>query len=532
MTAVSGGSSGADPTFTVLVPVYRTDPGHLGEMVRSVQAQSERSWELVLVDDGSDSPELTAALDHLAAGDPRIRLEPLATNLGIVGASSHGLAAARGQFVALLDHDDRLAPQALERMLAAIEAHPEADVLYSDEDQIHDGRLGDPFRKPDFSPERLRGQMYLGHLVVYRRSLLAEVGGFRAGFDGSQDYDLALRATERAREVVHVPEVLYHWRIHPGSVSHRADNAAVFAAARRALSEHLERTGRQGTVEQVHPIGVYRVRRELRELPLVSIVVPTRGTTASVRGVERVLVVEAVRSVVERTTYPNIEVVVIADRATPPEVVEELRALSRSRVRILEHTGPFNYSGQVNSGVHAARGDLLVTLNDDTEVVTPDWLTTMVGLLEPDVGMVGAKLLYENDLIQHLGLHVGRGHVVHTAAGEPADATGPSAGYLVDREVTGVTGACALFPRAVFDEVGGLSRALPVNFNDVDFSFKVTGTGRRVLVTPHAVLYHYESRSRPRRVAISEVDTLRNRWRQELMRDSYWTQAIPDQLRA
>jgi len=517
----------AELVFTVLVPLYRTDSGHLTEMVRSVQSQTEPSWELVLVDDGSKSPELTAALAEMAAGDARIRVETLTVNVGIAGASAHGLSVARGEFIALLDHDDQLAPNALERVHQAIMEHPAADVLYSDEDQVHEGVRGARFSKPEFSPERLRGQMYLGHLVVYRRTLLRDVGGFRSGFDGSQDYDLALRVTECAREVVHVPEVLYHWRIHPGSVSHRPDNAQVFARARAALEGHLQRTGREAVVEQVHPIGVYRIRRSLREHPLVSIVVPTRGSSSVVRGERRVLVVEALRSVFERTTYPDFEVVVVADRATPPEVLEELRGLSRSRVRMLEHRGPFNYSEQVNNGVHQARGDVLVTLNDDTEVVTPEWLTTMVGLMEPDVGMVGAKLLFEDDSIQHLGLYVGGGHVAHIAAGEPADSTGPSAGYLVDREVTGVTGACALFSRAVFEEVGGLSRSLPVNFNDVDFSLKIRATGRRVLVTPHAVLYHYESRSRLRRVELSEASTLRSRWWHELARDRYWRVEIP-----
>lgn len=520
-----------EPLFSVLVPLYRTDPAHLAAMVESVLAQTEPSWELVLVDDGSDSAELSTAIEEFAARDARVRVEALAVNGGIVAASAHGLATARGEFVALLDHDDVLEPAALQRVRQAIEEHPGADVVYTDEDHLRpDGSFGSPFHKPEFSPERLRGQMYLGHLVTYRRSLLIEVGGFREGFDGSQDYDLALRATERAREVVHVPEVLYHWRIHDQSVSHRADNAAVFAAARRALEEHLVRTGIAGSVEQVHPVGVYRVRRRLSSTPLVSIVIPTRGSSSVVRGAERVLVVEAVRSLLERSTYPDLEVVVVADTATPPEVRAALHDLCRRRVRLIEHAGLFDYSAQINAGVHHARGDLLVTLNDDTEVIAPDWLETMVGLLAPDVGMVGAKLLYEDGDVQHLGLQFGRGHIVHIGAGESAEATGPLAGYLVDREVSGVTGACALFARTVFEEVGGLSRTLPVNFNDVDFSIKVTQTGRRVVVTPHAVLHHFESRSRRRRVAAHEIEVLRNRWAGQLAADRYWrhdTAALP-----
>ncbi|MDK3256144.1 glycosyltransferase family 2 protein [Blastococcus capsensis] len=528
MTKACASGSGDPPLFTVLVPVYRTQPEHLRAMVESVLVQTEPSWELVLVDDGSGDAELTAALAEHAARDARVRTEVLATNSGIVAASARGLAVARGTFVALLDHDDLLVPDALEVVGRAAAAHPVADVFYSDEDQLHDdGHLHNVFRKPDFSPERLRGQMYLGHLVTYRRSLLTEVGGFRDGFDGSQDYDLALRATERAREVVHIPEVLYHWRIHERSVSQRSDNSAVFAAARRALTEHLARVGIEGTVEQVHPVGVYRIRRVLRKAPFVSIIVPTRGSRSVVQGRERCLVVEAVRSVVDRSTYPHYEIVVVADTVTPAEVRRQLVDLAPTRVRMVEYRGVFDYSAKINVGVHHARGDLLLSLNDDTEVLTPDWLETMVGLLAADVGLVGAKLLYEDGAMQHVGMRFGRGHVVHVGEGEPADAPGPVGDYLVDREVSGVTGACALFPRAVFDAVGGLSRMLPVNFNDVDFSIKIAQQGYRVLVTPHAVLHHFESRSRTREVTSGEVLSLRARWAAELSRDRFWRHDTP-----
>jgi GT2 family glycosyltransferase len=514
--------------FTVLVPLYRTRSDHFTAMVGSVLAQTEVSLELVLVDDGSGDARLTALLAEVAAADPRVRVVALEQNQGISGASAAGLAAATGQYVALLDHDDLLEPNALEVVRKALGRFPEADILYTDEDQLHeDGSFQATFCKPVFSPERLRGQNYFGHLSVFRRQLLEEIGGFRRGFDGSQDYDLVLRASEAARLVVHVPEVVYHWRIHSASVSHSAGNEPVFDAAHRALAEHLERVGIDGVVEQVHDAGVYRIRRRLRETPPVTIVIPTRGSSSVVRGAERVLVVEAVRTLLARTNYPDFDVLVIADGPTPVGVREAVVALAPDRVRVLDYPYPFNYSDKINYGAVRARGDLLLFLNDDTEVLDGDWLTTMVGLLAPDVGMVGAKLLYEDGLVQHLGLHVGLGDVLHIGEGAPGEDVGPFAAHLLDREVSGVTGACALVPRHVFEEVGGLSPQLPVNFNDVDFGFKMLDAGYRILVTPHAVLHHFESRTRQRRALPTEVELLRGRWAHRLAGDDFWRERAP-----
>jgi GT2 family glycosyltransferase len=517
-----------EPFFTVLVPLYRTAPDHFREMVRSVLAQNEPSFELLLVDDGSDDPALTGSLHAVSATDPRVRVLALPENRGIGAASAAGLAQARGVFVALVDHDDLLEPTALAVLRAAVERFPEADVVYTDEDQLHeDGSYRATFRKPAFSLERLRGQNYLGHLTAYRHDLLDDIGGFRLGYDGSQDYDLALRAVERARQVVHVPEVVYHWRIHRSSVSQRSGNDPVFDAARRALADHLQRTGVEGTVEQVHPTGVYRIRRTLRRVPSVTVVIPTRGSRSVVRGVGRTLVVDAVASVLEKTTYPDYDVLVVADSDTPRTVRDRLVSLAPDRVRVIEFAYPFSYSEKINLGAVRAQGELLLFLNDDTEVVTPDWLDTMVSVLAPDVGMVGAKLLYEDGAIQHLGLHVGGGHVRHTAEGEPAEAGGPFSDYWLEREVSGVTGACALVPRRVFDEVGGLSTVLPINFNDVDLGFKMLEAGYRIVLTPYAVLHHFESRSRRRSVTAVEVHSLMDRWGHRLLSDDFWRHESP-----
>ena len=513
------------PTFSILVPVYRTPPVYLAEMIGSVTAQSNGSFELILVDDGSEDPVLTENLARAAAADDRIVVVVLQQNSGIVAATEAGLAVARGEFVALLDHDDILVPVALERVAAALAAAgPSVDVLYTDEDQLHpDGEFRGAFRKPDYSPERLRGQMYLGHLTVYRRALLSRVGGFRVGYDGSQDYDLALRATEAAAGVLHLPEVLYHWRIHPASVSHRSDNAPVFDAAQRALSDHLQRTGIDGTVEQVHPVGIYRIHRRLAETPLVSIIIPTRGSRGYTRGADRVMVVDAVRSLVGLSTYPNYEIVLVADTVAPQSVLDDLAAIAGERLRVVPFSGPFSFTAKINIGALQARGDLLLMLNDDVEIISPDWIETMVGLaLVPDVGMVGAKLLYEDGTVQHLGHLYERGDVTHVAAGAPADWPGPVGDLLLEREVSGVTAACALVRRDVFDLVGGLSPAFPIAFNDVDLSLKITGAGYRILVTPFAVLHHFETKTRESWVASHEVIALRRRWDHRLLVDPFW----------
>ncbi len=517
--------------ISVVVPVYRPHRRFLLEMIESVLEQDFVNWEMILVDDCSQTSHVTEVL-RAASKDPRVTVIVRETNGGIVAASNDGLAAAKGDFVALVDHDDLLVAGALRAVAKVIGAVAEADVIYTDESHVSaDGVISNPFVKPDFSPERLRGQMYIGHLGVYRRSLLAQIGGFREGFDGSQDYDLALRACERARRVVHIPEVFYRWRIHPASVSQSAGNAPVFDAARKALTEHLGRIGRAGTVEQVHGVGVYRIRYELVGRPKISIIIPTRGSSAEIRGVLRCLVVDAVRSVVAKSSYTDIEFVIVADRSMPPEVAEELSTIAGDRLVMVPWEAPFNFAAKINLGAVHATGDYLLMLNDDIEVISSDWLEVMLGLAQQsDVGMVGPMLYFDDGSIQHGGHQYSGGGPGHIAFGVNSASTGPFAGLMVDREVSGVTGACALLPRQVYFQVGGMNVELPANFNDVDLCLKVTGAGYRILWTPHARLYHYESKTRIARVLLYELNILRNRWGHRIERDPFWPHA-PEECR-
>lgn len=517
--------SASAPFFSVLMPVYETPERLLREAIESVLAQSFEDWELLAVDDASPSTHVAAVLREYSYSDPRIKVIYRPANGGIVASSNDALQAATGEWIAMMDHDDLLAPEALLECHRGIEEAPDADFVYTDEDWVQvDGTHNDPFLKPDWSPERFRAQMYTNHLSLFRASLLKSLGGWREGFDGSQDYDLVLRLSERARRIVHLPRVLYHWRIRPGQVSASA-NPAVYSAARRAIEEHLERTGIKGWVEQTNPLGIYRVHREVTGQPKVSIVIPTRGSSGEVRARDRVFVTEAAKSIVERSTYPNFEAVVVADTATPQVVIEQLKDILGSRLRLVAYDCPFNFARKINLGVATATGEYLVLLNDDVEVITPEWLEVMLGLAQqPDVGLVGTTLYFDDRTFQHAGhVYVGRGAIGHIGYGAKAGDPGPVSGLQVERECSGVTAACAMVRRQVFLDVGGMSLQFPMNYNDVDLSFKVRQAGLRIVWTPFAELYHFESKTRKPGVGLGEVELVSRRWGRLLENgDPYW----------
>lgn len=502
------------PRFSVVTPVYVPPVAVLRETIRSVVGQSDPDWELVLVDDASPDPAVVRVLDEAAAADPRVRVVHLAENSGIVAASNAGIEAARGEFLALLDHDDLLAPEALARVAVALDTHDDVDYLYSDEDKVDvDGRRYDLFEKPAWSPERLRGQMYTGHLSVLRASLVRALGGFRAGFDGSQDHDLVLRVTERARRIVHLPEVLYHWRAVQGST---ADDPGAkpytWEAGRRAVQDHLRRTGIVGRAELGPVPGTYRIRRPV-PAGRVSVIVPTRGSSGMVWGERRCFVVEAVRSIVEHSGLDDLEIVVVYDTPTPATVLDRLREVGGSHLRLVEFTEPFNFSAKCNVGAVHATGEILLFLNDDTELRAGDGLADAVGLLaEPDVGMAGVRLLFEDGRLQHGGHVYHEGDWFHARFFAGPDDTGPFAALLVARETSGLTAACVAMRREVFQEVGGFDEQLPLNFNDVDLSYKVRSAGYRLVWVPQVTLSHFESQTRVPTVLASEIHTTRQRW--------------------
>jgi len=500
------------PLFSIVTPVFNPPVNAFRDCSVSVAQQTCTDWEWILVDDGSTDPEVMQILNFIEM-NPQVTVIRRKKNGGIVAASNDGINAARGQFIALLDHDDQLTLDALETVQKVLIENTDIDYVYSDEDKVNeDGHFFDRFRKPRFSPERLRGQNYCCHFSVLRTSLVKELGGFREGFDGSQDYDLFLRVTEQARTIAHIPKVLYHWRSVQGSASLNADaKPYALIAAQKAVQEHLDRVGIKGVVETT-PEFYLKTTRTLTKKPRVSIIIPTCGTKKRVWGREMVLVETAVASIVQRSTYTDYEIIVVYDSHTPPEVLAKLSKIAGSRLVLSEYTKPFNFSEKINLGAVKATGDVLILLNDDTQIESPDWIEGLICFLEEsDVGMVGPKLLLEDKRIQSAGHYFKNG--AHNAGGGSAyKESGPFSVLTIPAERSGLTMACVAIPRRVYEHVGGLCTEFPGAFNDVDFGNKLMMHGYRMIWTPHVELFHFESLSRDPDVSDEEFELVEGRW--------------------
>jgi glycosyltransferase involved in cell wall biosynthesis len=504
------------PLISIITPVYRTPLAYLKKMIRSVTAQGWPQWELILVDDFSENTELATYLGNIAAKEPRIVVVARQENGGISAASNDGIAIARGEFIALLDHDDMLAPGALRKVARVLTDDPTIDYLYTDEDKVNDrGDRYDAFRKPAWSPERLRGQMYTGHLSVLRTSLVREVGGFRSEFDGSQDHDLVLRVTERARTIAHIPRVLYRWRSHKNSTAASSDTKPyAWDAGVAAVNAHLDRIGSNSVASRGPVPGTYAIERSLDPAASISVIIPTRGSRDRVFGSERAFVVEAIRSVREQSNHANIEFVVVYDLDTPAAVMREIADVAGERLVLVPYSRPFNFSDKCNVGFVASSGEYVVMMNDDMQAISSAPIETLVApLSDPEVGMTGAYLFFEDDTLQHAGhRYADRGYMhAYMQSASRGDA-GPFSVLMVDREVSGLTAAFIGMRREVFAQIGGFSPSLPSNFNDVDLSMKARSFGYRLLWLSGVQLYHFESKSREGKVHKWEINLVRRRW--------------------
>jgi GT2 family glycosyltransferase len=481
------------PIISIIVPTFNTPLAYLKAMLDSVRSQTYANWELCIADGGSADVRVRHIIRQYARHDPRIRARFLGKNLGIAGNSNAALDLATGDYVALLDHDDELAPFALFEIVKAVNLHPDADLLYSDEDKISaDGRdRSDPHFKPAWSPDLLRSYNYICHLTTIRRDLLERLGGFRPGFDGSQDYDLVLRVTEAARAVVHIPKILYHWRTFEGSTA--ADGSAkmyAYESAKKALGEHLARCGAAGQVKDGPFLGTYQVIYRPDRQPLVSVIIPNRDQQDDLY---RCL------GSIDRAQYPNYEILIVENGSTDPRTHAYYREISaRPNVRILAWDGLFNYAAVNNFAVRHARGELLLLLNNDLEAIHSDWLDRLVEhALRPEVGAVGAKLYYPDDTIQHGGVILGQGGVAgHAHWHLPRSHPGYFARLSVTHNLQAVTAACVMLRKEVFEEVGGLDERFILAFNDIDLCMRVREKGYLVVWTPYAELYHFESKTR------------------------------------
>jgi GT2 family glycosyltransferase len=513
------------PRFSIVTPVYDPSLENFHAAVESVVNQDFTDWEWVVVEDSSPNAAVRAALRDLAQGEARVRLIEREENGGIVAASNDGIDGAAGEFLVFLDDDDLLTPDALSCVEEVLREDDEVDYVYSDEDKVYaDGSFGETFRKPDWSPERLMHQMYTSHLSVVRTSLVREIGGLREGFDGSQDHDLVLRISEKARTVAHIPAVLYHWRVTEGSAAGDS-NAKPYAwdAGLRAVAEHVTRLGIDATVVKGKVPGRYTLLRTPDRSTPTSIIIPTRGTQGRVRGTMRVYIVEMIRSIVATSRHDNLEFVVVYDSVTPSFVLDELRVIAGDRLVLVEFAEEFNFSRKCNVGYLHASGDVLLFMNDDMEAYSDGVVEQLIAPLKEDgVGMTGARLLFEDTRHQHAGLCYGDGSIAHGLYRYPMDARGYADALWMNREVSALTGACVAITRENFELVGGFSEALGLNFNDVDFSMKVRSLGLRLLWLENVTLFHFESVSRSTVVESFEIEIMKARWGNfEKMREKY-----------
>ncbi len=484
------------PKISILLPVYNPKPEFLRAAIDSVMSQVYPNWELAISDDCSSDETIRTIISEYTNTDARIKSIFRTSNGHISASSNSALEITTGEYVALLDHDDCLPPDALFHNVKALNENKGIDLLYSDEDKIDEkGKHIDPHFKPDWCPDNFLSRNYLGHLVVIRKALMEKVGGFRVGFEGSQDYDLLLRITEFTKSIHHIPLVLYHWRMHAESTAvNESAKPYAFNSGVKALEEALVRRNIKGTVTLIENLpGFYSIRYKIFKPGKVSVIIPTKDKQDLCKVI--------LESLFNLTNYPDYEVLLIDNNSTEQaffDFVKEWQTKEPLRFKYIRDTGEFNFSRLMNSGAAAASGTYLLLLNNDTEVLHADWMNALVEQCQfQSNGAIGAKLLYPNNTIQHAGVIIGLGGIAgHTFVGFDKDAPGYFYYLKCINNYSAVTAACVMVRKNVFDEVGGFEEELAVEFNDVDFCLKLKTKGYNNIYLPHVMLYHYESISR------------------------------------
>ncbi len=517
------------PKISIIMPVYNAPLRLLEEAIQSVQNQIYENWELCIADDASSDNAIRPLLELYARQDPRIKVVIRKENGHISAASNSALSLATGEYVALLDNDDLLPLDALYHVVEAILANPSVALIYTDEDKINaDGVRYDPYFKSDFNYELMLAQNMVSHLGVYKLDLVLQVGGFRSDFDGSQDYDLALRCLEKIRsdQVFHIPKVLYHWRAIPGSTALNAGEKNYAAeAGRRAVSEHLMRTGRGGEVLQALEAPSFnRVCYPLPNvLPLVSIIIPTRDR-ADILGT-------CLNSILKKTTYSNYEIIIVDNGSVEKETELLFSRLPKEKVRVIHNGSPFNYSKLNNLAVRQSRGEVICLMNNDIEILTEGWLEELLSFaMQPEIGCIGCRLWYPDGTLQHGGVILGLGGVANHAH---KDLRKGNPGYfgraILHQNLSAVTGACLVVRKKIYEEVNGLDEELAVAFNDVDFCLRVKEKGYRNVWTPYAEMIHHESVSRGLDTTaekyqrfLGEIDRMKKKWGNQLTCDPFY----------
>ena len=518
------------PKISVVVPLYQTPEKFLREMIESVQASSYENWELCLADGTPDFSLFTVVEEYqkkdctlTGKEKSRIVYKKLEQNEGIAGNTNQAIAMADGDYVAFLDHDDVITPDALYEMAAKIVAgqgeEQIPDMLYSDEDKT-DGEMTkfmDPHFKPDFNLDLLRSNNYITHFLVVSRGLLEKVGGIRSDYDGAQDYDFVLRCVEQAKRIEHVAKILYHWRVHELSTAGGGGTKEYAAdAGKRALEAHLDRLGIAASVEKTQYFGFYRVKYELLSRPLVSIIIPNKD---EVESLDKCL------GAIKKTTYTNYEVIIVENNSEKEETFSYYKKIESDQVHVVYYPDKFNYSKLNNFGVAHAKGDFYVLMNNDIEMIGNDWMKRMLeNCLRKETGVVGAKLFYPDHTIQHAGIVVGIGGNARGIGDNMfVGLAGERSGYMhkasIQLDYSAVTAACLMVKREIYEQAGGFEEQLAVAFNDVDFCLKVRRLGKLVVYDPHVQAYHYESKSRGAEDSAEktarfqrEIEYMRNHW--------------------
>lgn len=527
-----------EPLFSVVIPVYNTPLGFLKEIVDSVMNQTYGRVELCLAD-GSSSDEVRDYLRRHYGREKRLRYRRLKENKGISENTNAAIRMSFGDFIVFADHDDVLAADAMYEMVRALNENPAIDVIYTDEDKINSrgNAYFGPHFKPDFSMELLCCNNYICHLFAARRELVKQAGLLDTAYNGAQDLDFVLRCCEKARQIHHIPKVLYHWRTHPGSTAGNPESKKyAFEAGRRAVEAHYKRAGIAASVENTELLGRYRTRFEIQGEPLVTILIPNKDHVEDLR--------RCLESIREKTTYPNYEILIVENNSVEPETEAYYRSLEAGscgaaagieggpggsgqpgNIRMLRYKGSFNYAAIHNYAVPCAQGEYVLLLNNDTEVLSPDWIQELLGICQkPDVGAVGAKLYYPDGTIQHAGVILGLcGVASHLYVGAAGDKDGYAARLVSVQDLSAVTAACMMTKRSAWEQAGGMEEELAVAYNDIDYCMRLRKAGLRVVFTPYAELTHYESKSRgledteeKRRRLEEEAAIFKKKWQPEL----------------
>ena len=504
------------PKISILVPVYNTPAVFLKQMIQSVRKQTYSNWELCIANANPANPEVAEILRVASKKDERIKVVDVPENEGIAQNTNRALEIAAGEYIGLLDHDDLLAVNALYEVVNALNADAGAEVIYTDEDKVTTD-LEEHFKphfKPDFNLDLLRSNNYICHFFVAKKELIERVGAFRKEFNGAQDYDLILRCTEEAENIVHVPKILYHWRVHKESTSDNPmSKMYAYDAGKKAIEEHLKRCDTSGEVSHTKDLGFYRVKYPVQGEPLVSILIPNKDQVDSLD--------KCLRSIEEKTDYHNYEIVIIENNSEKEDTFRYYEKISSEKIRVIRWEKEFNYSAINNFGVRHAKGDYILFLNNDVEIINSDWMREMLSHCQrKEVGIVGARLYYPDDTIQHGGIIVGIGGVAGSVfVGLPKGYSGYMHKAALQLDLSAVTAACMMMKRRVFEEVGGFEEKLKVAFNDVDLCLKTREKGYLVVYNPYVELYHYESKTRGAedtkekvRRFQTEIEYMRSHW--------------------